>query len=80
MEDQSKAAVGCLGAALAFFIVVAIISLAGTAIGGTIIYVTWNLVIHAIWKGVPAITFWQAVGLALLVSFIGGCFKAAAKP
>jgi len=79
MGTESKVAVGCVGVVLAFTIVVVLIAFIGGAIGGTIIYLAWNFVFHAIWQNVPRITFWQAFLVALLVSFVGGCFKAARR-
>ena len=79
MDSEQKVAVGCVGIVLAFLIVVALVGFLGAAIGGTILYLAWNFVFHAIWHNIPPITFWQAFLLALLVSFVGGCFKAARR-
>ena len=79
MDSEPKVAVGCVGIVLAFMIVVVLVASVGAALGGTILYLAWNFVIHAIWHNVPPVTFWQAFLLALLLSFLGGCFKAARR-
>ena len=35
----------------------------------------WNAVVCALWVSAPALTFWKAFGLILLVRFIFGGFK-----
>jgi len=52
---------------LLFLVLVAVI----LGISAAIFYWLWNWLIPTIFSG-PVITFWQAVGLCLLLSMIGG--------
>jgi hypothetical protein len=55
-------------------IVGAIFIAAGVAFGGWIIMLLWNAAIVS-WVSAPALNFWQACGISLILGIIGGAFR-----
>lgn len=44
-------------------------------LSGLIIMLLWNWILHGVF-GLMALTFWQSVGVSLILSIIGGVFRA----
>jgi hypothetical protein len=68
-----------VGTAVAFLIVVGIITAVGGVMFGSFGYVAWNFIIRRVSGDLPFVGLRQALGLAMLLSFLAGCVKAAGK-
>jgi len=45
------------------------------ALGGLIFMLLWNWLVPLFWSAAPILTFWEAWGVCILLSWIGSFFK-----
>jgi len=65
--SKSEIFIGCL-----FAIVLGILL---GALGGCIFMYLWNWLAPLFWKSAPILSFWEAWGVCILLSWIGSFFK-----
>lgn len=58
---------------------VILIALLALAFGGWIFMVLWNWLIPLFWTAAPILTYWEACGVILLLSWISFIFKNQSK-
>lgn len=56
-------------------LLVIILCVAFGAFGGWIFMLLWNWLMPLFWKTAPVLTFWQAWGVCILLSWIGSFFR-----
>ena len=66
---------GCLGLGFGIILVYVIVNL----FIGWIFMSLWNWLLPLIWTAAPIFTFWQAFGVVMLLTIIGGFFKSNSK-
>ena len=45
------------------------------AFGGWVFMMLWNWLIPLFWSSAPILTFWEALGVIILISWIGSFFR-----
>ena len=65
---------GCAAYVLACILVLAL-AFGLWCLGAWFVMLLWNAVICGLWVAAPALTFWKAFGLMLLVRLLFGGFK-----
>ena len=65
--SKSEIFIGCLIAIVLGFLL--------GAIGGLIFMLLWNWLVPLFWSAAPILTFWEAWGVCILLSWIGSFFK-----
>ena len=56
-------------------IIIFLIVLACSFLGGWILMLLWNWLAPLFWASAPILTFWQAWGVSLILSLIGNKFR-----
>jgi hypothetical protein len=49
------------------------------ALGGWVFMLLWNWLMPLFWANAPVLTFWQAWGVCILLSWIGSFFRNKSK-
>lgn len=70
-RDNSTAWMGCL--------LILILCIIFGAIGGLVFMLLWNWLAPLFWHNAPLLTFWQAWGVTVLISWISNFFKKRSK-
>lgn len=65
--DHTTSFIGCI-----FIIILCVIF---GALGGLIFMLLWNWLIPLFWTNAPILTFWEAWGVCILISWIGSFFR-----
>lgn len=66
---------GCLGLAFGIILIYALANL----FVGWLFMSLWNWLLPLIWIAAPIFTFWQALGIVMLLTIIGSLFKSNSK-
>lgn len=69
--DTSSSVIGCL-----FIIILCVIF---GAFSGWIFMLLWNWLAPLFWASAPILTFWQAWGVCILISWISSLFRSKSK-
>ena len=69
--SKSEIFIGCL--------IAIILGILLGAIGGLIFMLLWNWLVPLFWPAAPILTFWEAWGVCILLSWIGSFFKNRSK-
>ena len=65
--SKSEIFIGCL--------IAIVLGILLGAIGGLIFMLLWNWLVPLFWSAAPILTFWEAWGVCILLSWIGSFFK-----
>jgi len=66
-----KSAMSCLF----WVLIIIILSIGTTLFIGWLLMLLWNWLAPLFWSSAPVLGYWQSVGMAILLTIIGGFFR-----